>query len=257
MKPKDGNSKSPPKKRTAKAVKKKTALVKKPCAKKLEFEDCITEIDTEIIKRKNKWNLTALAWMDFDDVSQILRIHIFKKWHLYDQTKKLTPWINRIISNQIKNLIRNNYGNYVRPCVKCAAAEGDDLCAIYKKQSAACPLFKNWYKNKKSAYDTKLPIALENHSQEAFSIHNQNSFDMDSASGKLHKKMKSTLKANEWLVYKYLYIDHLSEEQAAKKMGYKTTEKNRSPGYKQIKNLKKSIITKVKKCLSNDEVDIF
>ena len=53
------------------------------------------------------------------------------------------------------------------------------------------------------------------------------------------------------------YIDHLSEEQAAKKMGYKTTEKNRSPGYKQIKNLKKSIITKVKKIIANDEVDIF
>jgi hypothetical protein len=54
-----------------------------------------------------------------------------------------------------------------------------------------------------------------------------------------------------------LYIQHLSEEQAAKKMGYKTSEKNRSPGYKQIKNLKKSIITKVKKFLNNDEIDIF
>ena len=80
---------------------------------------------------------------------------------------------------------------------------------------------------------------------------------MDSASGKLHEKMESILKANEWLVYKVLYIDHLTEEQAAKKMGYKTTEKNRSPGYKQIKNLKKSIITKVRKVISNDEVDIF
>jgi ABC-type Zn2+ transport system substrate-binding protein/surface adhesin len=145
----------------------------------------------------------------------------------------------------------------VRPCVKCSAAEGEDSCAIYKKQSADCPLFKNWYKNKKSAYDTKLPIALENHAQEAFSIHNQNSLDIDSASKKLHEKMKSVLKPNEWLVYKYLYIDHMEEEDAAKKMGYKTTEKNRSPGYKQIKNLKKSIITKVKKCLSNDEIDIY
>ena len=237
--------------------KKKAAVKKTVKTKLLKFEDCIQQINVEIIKRKNKWNLTALAWMDFDDVAKILRIHNFKKWHLYDQTKKLTPWINRIISNQIKNLIRNNYGNYVRPCVKCAAAEGEDLCAIYKKQSAECPLFKNWYKNKKSAYDTKLPIALENHSQEAFSIQNQMSFDMESASQKLHKQMKATLKANEWLVYQYLYIDHLTEEQAAKKMGYKTTEKNRSPGYKQIKNLKKAIITKVKKTISNDEVDIF
>jgi len=249
------NKKKPPKKK-AKPVKKKTGLAKKPI-KHLKFEDCIETIDTEIIKRKNKWNLTALSWMDFDDVSQILRIHIFKKWHLYDQTKKLSPWVNRIISNQIKNLIRNNYGNYVRPCLKCAASEGEDLCAIYKKQSVSCPLYKNWYKNKKSAYDTKLPIALENHPQEVSTIQNQASFDIDSASEKLHKKMKSVLKANEWLVYEYLYIQHLSEEQAAKKMGYKTSEKNRSPGYKQIKNLKKSIITKVKKFLNNDEIDIF
>ena len=71
--------------------------------KKPKFEDLIEQIDLEIRKRKSKWNLTALAWMDFDDVSQILRIHIFKKWHLYDNRKPLNPWINRIISNQIKN----------------------------------------------------------------------------------------------------------------------------------------------------------
>ena len=46
--------------------------------KKPKFEDFIGQIDIEIKKRKSKWNLTALSWMDFDDVSQILRIHIFK-----------------------------------------------------------------------------------------------------------------------------------------------------------------------------------
>ena len=40
-------------------------------------------------------------------------------------------------------------------------------------------------------------------------------------------------------------------------MGYKTSEKNRSPGYKQIKNIKKSIIKKVKKLLEKGDVDIF
>ena len=62
-----------------------------PRKKKLKFEDCIQVVDTEINKRRSKWNLTALAWMDFDDVSQILRIHIYKKWHLYDQAKLLAP----------------------------------------------------------------------------------------------------------------------------------------------------------------------
>ena len=74
-----------------------------PRKKKLKFEDCIESIDTEISKRRSRWNLTALSWMDFSDVSQILRIHIYKKWDMYDPSKPLKPWINRIISNQIKN----------------------------------------------------------------------------------------------------------------------------------------------------------
>jgi len=35
----------------------------------------------------------------------------------------------------------------------------------------------------------------------------------------------------------------------AKEMGYVTSEKNRKPGYKQIKNIKKSIIKKAKKIM--------
>ena len=72
--------------------------------KKPIFEDHIDLIDNEIRKRKGKWNLTAITWIDFDDVSQIIRIHIYKKWNLYDSSKPLIPWINRIISNQIKNI---------------------------------------------------------------------------------------------------------------------------------------------------------
>ena len=71
-------------------------------AKRPEFEDVIDKINLEISKRRGKWNLTILAWMDFDDVSQIIRIHIWKKWKMYDPEKPLAPWLNRIISNQIK-----------------------------------------------------------------------------------------------------------------------------------------------------------
>lgn len=227
-----------------------------PRKKKPKFEDRIEEINFEISKRKNKWNLTALAWMDFDDVSQLLRVHIFKKWHLYDEAKPLAPWINRIITNQIKNLIRNNYGNFTRPCLRCAAAEGTDLCSIYEKQCSACPLYAQWEKTKKRAHDAKLPLSLENHTKEIRSIPSDD-YDVEAAAKKLHTQMKIELKPNEWLVYKYLYIDFLEEEKVAKKMGYKTSEKNRQPGYKQIKNIKKSIIIKVKNLLQQDKIDIF
>ena len=116
---------------------------------KPKFEDCIDIINNEINKRKTKWNLKFLTWIDFDDVAQIIRIHIHKKWYQYDETKPLPPWLNRIISNQIKNLIRNIYGNYSRPCLRCAAAEGEVGCRIYIKQCKDCPLYESCEKNKK------------------------------------------------------------------------------------------------------------
>jgi len=227
-----------------------------PSEKRPKFEDCIDVIDREIRKRRNKWTLTALAWMDFDDVSQILRIHIHKKWEMYDPDKPLAPWINRIISNQIKNLIRNNYGSFTRPCLKCAAAEGSDHCVIYGAQDGSCPLYAQWEKTKKRAHDAKLPLSLENHSKEVHSI-STDFFDIDSAAKKLHEKMKTCLKANELQVYELLYVQNLEEDEVAKRMGYRTSEKNRQPGYKQIKNVKKSILLKVKKLIDKDEIDIF
>lgn len=222
--------------------------------KKLTFEESIETIDKEIAKRKGKWNLTAISWMDFDDVSQILRIHIYKKWHLYDPAKPLAPWLNKIISNQIKNLIRNNYGNYCRPCLKCAAAEGGDLCNIYGKQDTTCPLYANWEKTKKSAHDIKMPVPFEHHNREIFEIQNDQK-DITHSVVSLHKNMKEILKPLEWKVYKCLYIQNMTEEETAKEMGYKTTEKNRSPGYKQIKNIKKAIIEKVKNSIDKGEID--
>ena len=221
------------------------------------FEECISEIDTEINKRRGKWSLSAISWMDYEDVSQILRIHIYKKWHLYDQSKPLAPWLNRIISNQIKNLVRNNYGNYARPCLKCAASEGGDLCSIYGKQDSTCPLFSNWEQGKKMAHNIKIPVPLENHSQEVYNQTQETKIDLNENIARVHEKMKEILKPVEWKVYTYLYIQDKSEEEAAKLMGYKTSEKGRSPGYKQIKNIKRTIIKKVKRNIENGDIDIF
>ena len=222
-----------------------------PRKKKLKFEDCIEKIDLEINKRRSRWNLTALSWMDFDDVSQIIRIHIFKKWHLYDQSKSLAPWINTLISNQIKNLIRNNYGNYCRPCLKCAAAESDSLCYIYGTQCSSCPLFAQWEKTKKAAYLTKLPTPLESVQQETEKLELQE-FDFNTVLKRLNLKLKKVLKSNEWTVYENLYLKNKTEQEVAKILGYKTSQKNRSPGYKQIKNIKKSIIEKAKEIIFED-----
>lgn len=224
--------------------------------KKLKFEECIHEIDFEIIKRKKKWSLSTISWMDFEDVSQILRIHIHTKWELYDQSKPLAPWLNRIISNQIKNLIRNHYSNFARPCLKCSAAEDSELCSIYGRQDNSCPLYAFWEKSKKQAHDVKMPLPLENHAQEIYTSQTDN-LNLGNNIKRLNEALEKYLKPVEWKVYKLLYIDNLSEDEAAKEMGYKTSEKNRSPGYKQIKNIRKSIIEKAKQLILKGKLDIY
>jgi hypothetical protein len=148
-------------------------------------------------------------------------------------------------------LIRNNYGNYCRPCLKCAAAESDSLCYIYGTQSFACPLFAQWEKTKKAAYLTKLPSPLESVEHETENMQLQE-FDFDTVLEKLNARLKEKLKENEWIVYQNLFLKRKSEQEVAKMLGYKTSEKNRSPGYKQIKNIKKSIIEKAKEIVSED-----
>jgi DNA-directed RNA polymerase specialized sigma24 family protein len=222
---------------------------------KIKFESCINLINTEILKRKNKWTLSTLNWIDFEDVSQIIRFHIYKKWELYDESKPMLPWVNRIISNQIKNLIRNNYGNYARPCLKCAAALGENECRIYGKQEQSCPMFNNWSKTKKNAYDLKMAVSIEDHSYE---INNQLcvNLDIQKATQNLHQKMKQILKPVEWKVYELLYIDYKTEEQVCKILKFKYDKKAKSAYNKQLKNIQKSIIKKAKQCLANGEIDL-
>lgn len=225
--------------------------------RKLTFEECYDLINKEIKKRSNKWSLTSLNWIDYDDVSQIIRIHIYEKWHLYDTQKPLVPWLNRIISNQIKNLIRNNYGSFARPCLKCEAAEGESGCKIYKVQCLDCPLYGKWEKNKKSAYNIKIPLSIEKHSVEVNSIRFEDDIDIENQIKKVHIKMKQILKPNEWIVYEGLYIQNLEENEVAEKLGFKSNEKSRNPGYKQINNIKKTIIKKVKECIRKEDIEIY
>lgn len=220
------------------------------------FEESISIIDNEISKRRNKWNLSSLTWIDFDDVSQIIRIHIYKKWHLYNPKKPLAPWVNRIISNQIKNLIRNNYLNFIKPCAQCPEAEPDEGCKKFGKQCSNCPLYKEWEKNKKHAYNLNMPVSFESLENCVDTSYND-SIDIDKFKLDLDEKMKRFLKPLEWKLYEMLYIKKMTEKQAAKKMGYKSTEENRNPGYKQIKNMQKAIIKKIKINIHNGGIDVY
>ena len=227
------------------------------------YEDKSDEIDLEVRKRRGKWFLDSLAWFDFEDEEQIVKAHIHKKWHQWDQRRSLKPWINKIITNQMKNILRNNYSNFVRPCLNCpfnqscATKDGGEasLCGFTKTglQDSSCPLYAKWERTKKSAYGIKMALALENHSHEVHSMEDHN-FNIVDAQEKLNKCMKKALSTKQYIVYDLLFIKHIDEEVVAEKMGYKTSEKGRKAGYKQIKNLKKIFKQKAQDILKTEDI---
>jgi DNA-directed RNA polymerase specialized sigma subunit len=80
--------------------------------------------------------------------------------------------------------------------------------------------------------------------------------DVDVTAKNIHAYMLGKLKPLEAKVYQLLYIEHVSEIEIAKIMGYKTNEQGRNPGYKRIKNIKTEIIKTVKQGLYDGSINI-
>lgn len=226
------------------------------------FEDYIDVITAEIRKRRGSWHLNALAWMDFDDVSQIIMTHVFEKWWMWDSSRPLKPWLNTLISNQFKNILRNNYGNFARPCLNCPFNQGStggdgtqELCGYTKSgvQCAECPVYSKWEKTKKAAHDVKLPVTIENHTQE---VHNQQCrfFEQEGAIQKIAEELKTVLTEKQYIVFQMKYIENHTDEEISKRLGYKTTEKKRMAGYRQIKNIQRVIKDQTKKILETKDI---
>lgn len=221
----------------------------------MTFEEAYPTIIIEINKRRFKWTLSSLCWISWEDIASIIMIHVWKKWHLFDQSKNLGPWLSVIISNQIKNLIRNHYGNYSRPCLRCDAAEGETGCKIYKTQCSNCPLYAEWERKKLPAQNIKLPVSIENHPNETNNLAAEDP-DLSEQINKVHIKMKQILKPAEYKVYEGLFILEEDEGVVARRLGYIANEKDRTERFKQIQNIRKIIIVKIKRAMANGEVDL-
>jgi RNA polymerase sigma factor (sigma-70 family) len=228
---------------------------KKEADKQLTYEDFSDTIDQELYKRKNNWFLTSVAWIDFDDVCQIIRAHIYKKWSQWDQERPIKPWLNKIISNQFKNILRNNYSNYARPCLTCPFAresQGNEcMFTSSGMQDNSCPLYKKWSATKKQAYNVKITLSMENHSHEIESKSDINSYNLDESIKKLIHEIKKSLNERQWQAFEMLYINNMSDEDVAREMGFKSNESGRKAGYKQIKNLKNLFKSKAAIILKN------
>jgi hypothetical protein len=224
---------------------------------KYKFEDFSEIIDSSIKRQRAKWQLNAINWFDFDDVEQIIKIHIHKKWHMWDQERPLEPWIGRIISNQIRNLIRNHYGNYVKPCNGCQFSLGDNQCSATSSgiQDSQCKLYEKWESQKKAGLELKTTVSTESHMSE-ISSRQDDHFCYESSIDKLNHHMKIELSENHYKAYIMLFFEEKTEEEVAKFMGYKTNEKKRKAGYRQVKNLKKIFQKKAEEIINNHDIII-
>lgn len=205
------------------------------------YEDLVTEIESLLCRYRAKWQLNALAWLDYDDVCQIIRIHINNKWHLWDQKRAFGPWCSTLISNQIKNLVRNNYGSFAKPCLRCPHYGGGDDCGFTAngKQNTTCLDYAKWVKKKQKAYNLKLPLSLDI-TLDAGEACLDTDVDYNNKIHKVHDLVMDKLSDKHSEIYYMLYVKHKTDAEVALAFGYKEdTSKRKTPRYKQINNLKK------------------
>ena len=221
------------------------------------FEDHIEIIEEAIRKQRSRWRLDCISWFDFEDVEQVIKLHIYNKWSMWDQERPLEPWINIIVTNQIRNLVRNHYGNYTKPCTTCEFNMGGDGCDYTpsRQQNRECGKYAKWEKTKKVAFDLKVAVTTENHMHE-ISCAPDKRICYDTAIGKLNHYMKLCLSSTHFKAYHMLFFEECSEEEVAEFMGYKTNEKKRKAGYRQVKNLKKSFMEKAAEIIKKEDIII-
>jgi len=197
------------------------------------YEDFSEVIDAAIRRQQYKWRLNAVRWFDFDDVQQIIKLHISRKWHMWDQERPLEPWIGR-----------NHYGNYVNPCPDYQFSNHD---------SSICPICQKWEKSKKAALEIKIPLSTEDFVKEVTSKQYVD-FDFNSSLEKLDGEMKRRLSNIHYTAYRMLYFDKNNEEDVAKFMGYKISAQKRKLGYRQVKNLKKKFLQVAMEILRDQDI---
>ena len=139
--------------------------------------------------------------------------------------------------------------------MRCEFSNGGDGCSKTASsiQDSSCAEYKEWGQKKKAAYDIKLAVTMENHSHEMQS--KQDGFlDLEEATSKLAKEMMPHLTPRHFRAFKMMFIQNCTEEEVAKFLGFKTNEKKRSAGYKQIKNLKKIFQEKAREIIREKDI---
>lgn len=222
----------------------------------IEYEEKLPEINDLLGQMRPKWQLDSLQWIDYDDVCQHIRRHIWLQWEKWDQSRPFVPWCRQTINNQILNIIRNNYGSFARPCLSCKHNTGGDGCDLTKTevQDQSCSDYAKWRKKRYYKYNIKITLPIENRViTNATDLHD--TFDYEKSAERLHQLVLDSLTNDrQRLIYRRLYIEGKSDKEVAEEMGFTPDNNKKGARYKQISNLKKKFVNIAKQVLDTNDI---
>lgn len=218
------------------------------------FEESLPVIIEQIEKRRKKWNV-HVSWIDYDDIRQLLLLHIFKKWSQFDPDKgELSHWVSSICSAQIKNHWRNLLGNTVPPCEYCPANEGGDKCKIFEtKDASRCGILAKWENTKKEKYNLKLAANIEDFSNTLQYKQEHTRSNYGEILDKITIIIKDKLTKKQYKVYEMLYIKNMDDEAIGQELGYRQAY-GRKTGYASIRHYKRLIIEVIKQIIKEHDI---
>jgi len=229
---------------------------------KKTYQDVSDEIDLILVHKKHFWNLNAISHIGYDDVCQIIRLHIWNKFDQWNQERPFGPWCSKLVSRQILNIQKKVYGRYAPPCRGCEFNLGDGRCSLNMNglQSGECDKYREWQIKKESTYRLILPertdkmFDIDPDGEPRVKVEAPPERDYQHAADKLHILIMEKLDDKKKQIYRWLYIENRSDEFLAEQMGLKTSELGQKPGYRQIFNIKKSIIAEAKAILAGRDI---
>ena len=185
----------------------------------ITFESKIPELQDLIRSRKKKFGKMLPPSMDWEDVENIILVHFFKKWEMWNQERPFNNWANRVITNQIYNVIRNNYVSFQKP-------EWDASEDEVKRWEAA--------QNK----SIKAPTSLD---RLEFFLGEQadESIDYVYAIGKIKQEMSKSFDERYYRAFEMIYFENVSDDEVAKFLKSRTSEAGRKAGYRWLAIIKK------------------
>lgn len=218
-----------------------------PEQESLSFDQRYDSIVYEIEKRRKKWTLVSTP---FDDISQRILTKVYLVYSEFDSAKGVfSHWVNRVISNEIKNALRDLHFAHSRPCIQgkggCVFNTGDETCSKTPsgKQCSECLAYKLWEKRKKDHNAIQQTLPLENHLREVDSRPStlDPQLDFEHAKAVIDKEILLRLSRHDQRLYKLLFVQNKDEREVGKIMKYKPS-KRMYPGYLTILNFKKKVV---------------